>query len=1195
MPQKSNAHPGLKLRYTLRGHENLVYKVALSPDGRMLASTSADGTVLIWDITSGKLLRNLFNNWWTSLMSNYLLRSRKGPELPICVAWSPDNLVLASGHRDYTICLWNPETAELLRVLEGHTGAINSIEWSPDRNILASGSDDNTIRLWNAETGKTLKILTGHSGDVKSVAWSPDGRTLCSGSWDAIRLWDAKTENKIRAIRVPDLVKCVAWSPDGQHIASGSHDKSVRIWNPETGQQTNILEAHTDPVVSVSFFDNGHLLGSLSKYGTVVIWRTDTWTEVSHVDKIGEAGLFANLAFHPTLPVMAAPSENRSEINIWELDFNALLGTTPSTPAIHYINAKAVLVGESGVGKSGLGIRIAEKEFRITDSTHGAQFWQIPVPEGIVRDKKFPNVQAELTLWDLAGQPEYRLVHQLFLDDTDVALLLFDCSDPTDPFRGVPYWAKVLKKHAPSDVIKLLVSARCDVSSVTVDQQQINEMLAKYELSRHFITSAKEGDGVEALFQHILKSIPWNKLPQTTTPRLFQIIREFLLEQKESGETLISMPVIQEEVAQRYTERPASQAEIDTVISLLQARGFIHRLEPRADMTLILMRPELINQYTSSIIQAARNHPFGIGAVSERDVLIGNLSFSGFERLPQEQERIVLEATVELLIQHDLCFREMGFLVFPSQINVTRPAPREAHPRTEVAYRFSGSIETIYASLVVRLSYTNYFQREDQWKYAVEFSRDRQRLGFSMRQVEEGTDVLEIYFDTGISEFDRVTFIRFVTDHLHAKGIDIQEQIRLYCTKCGEEVKNREAIEARVNTGKLDIPCQFCGTSVIIPKSIEECYQRDRSLVEKQRQLVENVAKRTEREVEEFKDDQQQYKQEKDHRIHILHLSDIHLGTENQARKYRMQLEADLKNELNVKMLDYLVISGDIANHSTEEEYKAAFVLVDGLVKRFGLDAGRVVIVPGNHDLNLDLSEDAYPFVSKRKLPAVLDEQLSIPAGDAGALVRDDSLYQKRFDLFSTQFYKKVYSGKGYPLDYAEQSMIIEQPEDKILFLALNSCWQIDHHFCQRAGINMDALPHALDRLQDGKYDNWLKIAVWHHPVTGKEMMNDEFLQLLSVHKFQICMHGHIHEAIECFHKYDDRRGIYIIGAGTFGAPANEQVPGIPLQYNLLTFDHDERTITVNTRKKEKSDGAWSADARWGDKNRPNPFYVINL
>ena len=105
--------------------------------------------------------------------------------------------------------------------------------------------------------------------------------------------------------------------------------------------------------------------------------------------------------------------------------------------------------------------------------------------------------------------------------------------------------------------------------------------------------------------------------------------------------------------------------------------------------------------------------------------------------------------------------------------------------------------------------------------------------------------------------------------------------------------------------------------------------------------------------------------------------------------------------------------------------------------------------------------------------------------------------------------------------------------------------------------------------------------------------MNDEFMQLLAVHGFQVCLHGHIHEAIEGFHKYDDRRGVRIIGAGTFGAPAREQVTGIPLQYNLLTFDPQTGEMTVQTRKKEKPNGAWSADARWGDKNDPKPCTVF--
>ena len=275
-------------------------------------------------------------------------------------------------------------------------------------------------------------------------------------------------------------------------------------------------------------------------------------------------------------------------------------------------------------------------------------------------------------------------------------------------------------------------------------------------------------------------------------------------------------------------------------------------------------------------------------------------------------------------------------------------------------------------------------------------------------------------------------------------------------------------------------------------------------------------------EVAQFRTDQRQYTGAEEHGIHILHLSDLHLGDDALAGIYRTQLETDLIQELKIKRLEYLVISGDVANRSTEEEYRAAFALMDGLVKRFGLDASRVVVVPGNHNLNWDLSEAAYPFVPKRKLPVPLPEGCFIPAGDAGALIRDDGLYRGRFANFNAHFYRRVYSGQDYPPEYADQALFVERPEDRILFLGLNSCWQLDHHFRDRASIHAPALSQALDRLHDGRYQGWLKIAVWHHPVAGKEMMNDEFLQLLAVHGFQVCLHGHIHEAIEGFHKYDN-------------------------------------------------------------------------
>ncbi|HIH36389.1 MAG TPA: hypothetical protein HA232_00565 [Methanocellales archaeon] len=322
--------------------------------------------------------------------------------------------------------------------------------------------------------------------------------------------------------------------------------------------------------------------------------------------------------------------------------------------------------------------------------------------------------------------------------------------------------------------------------------------------------------------------------------------------------------------------------------------------------------------------------------------------------------------------------------------------------------------------------------------------------------------------------------------------------------------------------------------------------------------------------------------------IHILHLSDLHLKDAKQADVYRIHLETDLIQELKVKRLEYLIISGDVCDHAAEDEYKAAVEMLDKLVKNFGLDANRVILVPGNHDMNRNSSKNAYGLAYQNILTEPTSEGRYYKNGD-DVMLCNEVLYRQRFANFNAHLYKHVLA-REYPLDFSEQATIIERPEDHILFLGLNSSWEIDHHYRLRASINGEALSKALDHFNGKDYDGWLKIAIFHHPVTGKETMNDEFMQLLTVHGFQICMHGHIHESANGLFNYD-KRGIRVIGAGTFGAPSEEQAAGIPLQYNLLIFDPRIGQIEVRTRKKEKINGAWSADSRWGDKNDPKPYY----
>lgn len=312
--------------------------------------------------------------------------------------------------------------------------------------------------------------------------------------------------------------------------------------------------------------------------------------------------------------------------------------------------------------------------------------------------------------------------------------------------------------------------------------------------------------------------------------------------------------------------------------------------------------------------------------------------------------------------------------------------------------------------------------------------------------------------------------------------------------------------------------------------------------------------------------------------INILHLSDIHLGTKEDAQKYRLQITTDLSLALKVEKIDFLVISGDVSNHSTKEQYSAAVELIESIVEKYNIDKGKIIIVPGNHDLSWNISK-------KSSVPTSTD----IEDEDY-----NEEIYKMRFDNFNKFFYKKI-CGRAYPHNYSKQGILHEYGNEKIIMLGLNSAWRIDHIHKDRSSIYVNSLDDPLDKIMDKKYNDWLKIAVFHHPVTGKDSMNNEFLQLLIRHNFKICMHGHIHEAKYDFCSYGSNKTIAIIGAGTFGAPDEEHVLGVPLQYNLIKLQIDNKAIRVITRRKEKVDGAWEADARWGDKDKPKAFYDIDL
>jgi WD domain, G-beta repeat len=214
----AGALPGITI---LTGHTDQVLSVAFSPDGKTLASGSADHAVRLWDVATGDPIGDPLTGHTGRVWS---------------VAFSPDGKTLASGSDDATVRLWDVATGRPIgSPLIDDIGGVLSVAFSRDGKTLASGGDDRTVRLWDVATGRPIgDPLTGHTGPVYSVAFSRDGKTLASSSLDAtVRLWDVATGRPIGSPLTGHTgrVWSVAFSPDGKTLASSSDDDTVRLWN----------------------------------------------------------------------------------------------------------------------------------------------------------------------------------------------------------------------------------------------------------------------------------------------------------------------------------------------------------------------------------------------------------------------------------------------------------------------------------------------------------------------------------------------------------------------------------------------------------------------------------------------------------------------------------------------------------------------------------------------------------------------------------------------------------------------------------------------------------------------------------------------------------------------------------------------------------------------------------------------------
>ncbi|MDF5727192.1 MAG: NB-ARC domain-containing protein [Rhizonema sp. PD38] len=304
-----------QLLLNFEGHVGWVWSVAFHPDGQTLASCSSDKTIRLWDARTGECLK-ILQGHTSSIWS---------------VAFSPDGQRIASGGDEPTVRLWDTSTGEC-RHLAGHTGRIITVAFSPispttelngnqsttgGEQILASGSEDSTLRLWSVDTGECLAVCDSHTDRVWSVAFSSDGVTLASGSADrTIRLWSVSSGECVKILQLhKDAVRSVAFSPNAEKLISASGDRTVRVWDVSTLKCQNILQGHTNAVFSVAVNADGQI-ASGSTDQTVKFWNLETGQCLKTLK--GYTNSVFSVAFNPDGRKIASGSTDQT-VRLWDI------------------------------------------------------------------------------------------------------------------------------------------------------------------------------------------------------------------------------------------------------------------------------------------------------------------------------------------------------------------------------------------------------------------------------------------------------------------------------------------------------------------------------------------------------------------------------------------------------------------------------------------------------------------------------------------------------------------------------------------------------------------------------------------------------------------------------------------------------------------------------------------------------------
>ncbi len=291
---------------TLKGHTGWVGGVAFSPDGKTIATASADHTVKFWDAATGKELATLAAH----------------DDIVTAVVYSKDGTQFATASFDGTAKVWTTAKRELVHTFKGGRGAVLTVAFKPNGFALATGGIDGNVRVWEL-AGKEKgggQIRRTHSSWVNALAYRPDGEGLASVSSDNEVRFNPSI-GKLVTVR-PQIgeVRSVAFTPDSKLLATGTRYGVTKVWDSDGHEVASLKGKHTGDVWGAAFSSDGKTLavgdGDWNKPSDIVLWDVATWKERARLKHTNEV---LCVAWHPTKPVLAVGAWDKT-VKVWDLN-----------------------------------------------------------------------------------------------------------------------------------------------------------------------------------------------------------------------------------------------------------------------------------------------------------------------------------------------------------------------------------------------------------------------------------------------------------------------------------------------------------------------------------------------------------------------------------------------------------------------------------------------------------------------------------------------------------------------------------------------------------------------------------------------------------------------------------------------------------------------------------------------------------